>query len=184
MAKLRRLTMNPPLSEAELAGFRAANPGLKIDREPSGVIILRRKRRRSDEPVDCVMSGIDLRDEKRPIVGAEVSHVAEDTETLQALEALEGRLLRERETFEGAHASALNIAIRAVISARNVLESLMAYEQRMPQELTSKDLGTYDERRAHLNREYRSAGKTLDQLDDKPSPEQCIALRWGLDEKD
>ena len=68
-AKLRRLTMNPPLSEAELAGFRAANPGLKIDREPSGVIIFRRKRRRSDEPVDCVMSGIDLRDEKRPTVG-------------------------------------------------------------------------------------------------------------------
>lgn len=123
MANLRRLTVNPPLTKAEFAGFCATNPGLKIDREPSGVIIVRPKRKRSDAPSNWVLSGIELGD-KKPSVGTEVLHVSEDTETLQALEALEGRLLRERETSEGAHASATNIAIRALIGARDILESL------------------------------------------------------------
>jgi hypothetical protein len=45
MANLRRLTINPPLTDAEFAGLCAANPGLKIDREPIGVILIRRKRK-------------------------------------------------------------------------------------------------------------------------------------------
>lgn len=163
MANLRRLTVNPPLTKAEFAGFCATNPGLKIDREPSGVVIVRRKRNRSDEHSDWVLSGIELRDNKRPILETGVGYIAEDTETLQALEALEGRLFRERESSEAAHASAINIAIRALISARDILESLMAYEQRMPQKLTSRDVDTYDQRRVHLNREYQSVEKTLDQ---------------------
>jgi hypothetical protein len=160
MANLRRLTFNPPLTEVEFAGFCAANPRLKIDRDPSGVIIVRSKRKQSVQRIDWVLCGLDLRDNKRPSVGAEVLHVTEDTETLQALEALEGRLSRERETSSGGHANALNIATRALISARDILESLMAYEQRMPQRSTSRDMDTYDQRRAHLNRVYRSADKT------------------------
>jgi len=98
MANLRRLTVNPPLTEAEFAGFCGANLDLKTDCEPSGVIILRRKRKRSDEHGDWVLSGIDLRDNERPSAGTGVGYIAEDTENLQAIEVLDGRLFRALET--------------------------------------------------------------------------------------
>jgi hypothetical protein len=175
MSNLRRLTFNPPLAEAEFAGLCAANPGLQIDREPSGVIIVRAKRKRSEEHRDWVLSGIDMRHKKRPSAGTEVPHFAEDTETLQALEALEGRLFRERETSEGAHARALNIAIRALISSRDVLESLMTYEQGMPQKVTGRDMDPYDQRREYLNDSYQ----TVDQCPARRNVAQSVVVSAG-----
>jgi len=56
MPIVRRLIFNPPLNEAEFAGFCAANPGLKIDRDPSGVIIVSRKSEGRDDYGDWLLS--------------------------------------------------------------------------------------------------------------------------------
>ena len=166
MAKGRRLTINPPLTVAEFSGFCAANPGLQIDRDPSGVIIVKRKRERRDDDSDSLESQrgtiraeIDLGDDERQSVSAEVHAIAQDTETLQALEALEGRLIRERETSKGAHATALNVAIRAVVSHIDILESLIAHERGVPPKVTGRDMDTYDQRREFLT----EAGQPLEE---------------------
>jgi hypothetical protein len=44
------------LTEAEFAGFCAANPGLKIDRDPGGVIIVRRKLEGRDDYCNWLLS--------------------------------------------------------------------------------------------------------------------------------
>jgi hypothetical protein len=154
MANLRRLTINPPLTDAEFAGLCAANPGLKIDREPSGVILIRRKRKGRRNYGDwlpsqrvTVGSEIDLDDAETLSVESKGHHNAEDTENLQALEALEGRLIRERDISEGAHATALNVAIRALVSHIDILGTLIAHEQGMPPKVTGRDMDTYDQRR-------------------------------------
>jgi hypothetical protein len=156
MANMRRLTFNPPLTEAEFTEFCAANSGLKIDREPSGVIIVKRKGRGnySDwllSPPGTISSDSNLDNDERLSVGVDVHHIAQDNENLQALEALGGRLIRERDTSEGAHATALNVAIRALVSHIDILESLIAHEQGMPQKVTCRDMDTYDQRRKILN---------------------------------
>ena len=78
MPNVRRLIFNPPLNEVEFAGFCVANPGLKIVRDPSGVIIVRRKREDRDDYSDRPLSqrgtmsaGIDLANDERPSVGTE-----------------------------------------------------------------------------------------------------------------
>jgi hypothetical protein len=157
MANERRLTINPPLTDAELAEFRAAYPGLRIEREPTGVIIVRRKRKGRGNYGDWLLSQrgtisseVNLDDDERPGGGAEVHQIIRDNENLQALEALEGRLIRERETSQGAHAIALNVAIRALVSHIDILESLIAHERGVPQKVASRDLDTYDRRRKFL----------------------------------
>lgn len=169
MANLRRLTINPPLTDAEFAGLCAANPGLKINREPSGVIILRRKRRGRDDCSDWLLSEINLDDDERPSLGTEGRDIAQDTETLQALEALEGRLIREREISEGAHATALNVAIRALVSHIDILESLIAHELGMPPKVTGRDMDTYDQRRKCLIDAGEPVEKTLEVLGRDPA---------------
>jgi hypothetical protein len=75
---------------------------------------------------------------------------AQDSEILQALEALRDRLARERETSEGVHTTALNVAIRALVHASDILDSVIAHEQGMPQKVTGRDMDTYDQRREFL----------------------------------
>lgn len=166
MVNERRLTFNPPLTEAEFAGFCAANPGLKIDRDPNGVIIIKHKRRGRDDYSDWLLSQrgtvgseIDLDDAETPSVGTEMHDIAQDTETPQALEALEGRLVREREISEGAHATALNVAIRALVSHTDILESLIAHELRTSPKVTGRDMDSYEQRREHLNGAHPSPEK-------------------------
>jgi len=175
MANKRRLTINPPLTEAEFASFHAANPGLKIDRDPSGDIIIRRKNKGRDDYVDWLLSqqgtissDIDL-DQDRPSIGTENHGIAQDVEKLQALKALRDRLIRLRETSDGAHQSALNIAIRALISAIDILESLITHEQRVPQKVKNRDMDTYDQRRKFLNDAGQSAEKVLEELGGDPA---------------
>lgn len=176
MISPRRLTINPPLTEAEFAGLSAANPDLKIDREPSGVILIRRKRKGRRNYGDWLLSQkgtasseIDLDEAETPSIGSEVHEIAQDTEILQALEALEGRLIREQEISEGAHANALNVAIRALVSQTDILESLIAHEQGMPPKVTGRDMGTYDQRRECLTDAGEPVEKTLEVLGRDPS---------------
>jgi len=61
MADRRRLTIDPPLTEAEFARFCAANPGLDIDLDPSGVIVMSPKRKCRDDGHTAVAE-IDLQD--------------------------------------------------------------------------------------------------------------------------
>jgi len=49
MANVRKLTINPLLTDTEFAGFCGANHGLNIDRDSSGVIIVMRKREGRDD---------------------------------------------------------------------------------------------------------------------------------------
>ena|ERR1700694_1940852 len=86
MAIVRRLTINPPLTEAEFAWFCAANPSLKIDRDPSGVIIVRDRREdRDDHSVwllsqrGTITSEIDLDDDERSSVGTDVHKALEES---------------------------------------------------------------------------------------------------------
>ena len=176
MANVRRLTFNPPLTEAEFAEFCAAHPGLKLDRDPSGVIIVRRKRKVRDNDSDWLLSKrgvisseVALNDKGRPSIGTEVHHIAEDLENLQALEALEGRLIRDRETSKGAHATALNVAIRALVSHIDILESLIAHEQGMPQKVTSRDMDTYEQRRKFLTDAGQPVERVLEESGGDPA---------------
>jgi hypothetical protein len=61
MANERRVTFNPALTEAEFAEFCVANPGLRIARFPSSVIIARRKRKDRDDHSNWLLSHISLR---------------------------------------------------------------------------------------------------------------------------
>lgn len=167
MANVRRMTINPPLTEAEFAAFRAAYPAMKIDREPSGVITVQRNDKGRDDyggwllsQRGTISSETTLDVNERRSIESEVNHSVQDYENLQALEALEGRLVQEREASEGAHAAALNVAIRALASHIDILESIMAHEQGMPQEPTGGDRDTYDQRRKLLKDAERSVGKS------------------------
>jgi hypothetical protein len=98
MTDRRRMTINPPLTEAEFARFCAVNPDLEIDRDPSGVIVMSRKRKCRDDYGDWLLSqrgtissDTDL-DDDSPRVGTEIPRIAEDTENLQELDALRDRL--------------------------------------------------------------------------------------------
>ena len=53
--------------------------------------------------------------------GTEINRVAQDKDYLRALVALRDRLTGEQETAKGAQAAALNIAIRALVSAIDIL---------------------------------------------------------------
>jgi uncharacterized protein (DUF1778 family) len=181
MANLRRLTINPPLTDAEFAGLCAANPGLKIDREPTGVIFIRRKRKERRNYGDwllsqrgTVSSEIDLDDAETPSVGTEVHYITKDTETLRALEVLEGRLIREREISEGAHATALNVAIRALASHIDILESPIEHELGIPPKVTGRDMDTYDRRRKFLTDAGQPVEKALEVLGRDPA-ERIVA---------
>jgi hypothetical protein len=93
---------------------------------------------------------------------------------LQALEALEDRLIRERDISEGAHATALNVAIRALVSHIDILESLIAHELGMPPKVTGRDMDTYDQRRKFLNDVGQPVEKTLEVLGRDPA-ERIVA---------
>ena len=156
MTDRRRMTIIPPLTEAEFVRFCAANPELEIDRDRSGVIVMSRKRKCRDDYGDWLLSqrgtissDTDL-DDDSPRIGAEIHRTSQDTQNLQALEALRDRLIRERESSEGARAAALNVAISALVSAIDILESLIAHEQGKPQKVTGRDMGTNDQRREYL----------------------------------
>ena len=137
---------DPSLTETELARVRAAYPDLEINRDPSGIIVMSRKQTGGDNYGDWLLSQrgtvsreIDLEGD-RPRIETEMHRGAQDSEILQALEALRDRLIRERETSEGAHAIALNVAIRALVSAIDILDSVIAHEQGMPQKVTCRDM--------------------------------------------
>jgi hypothetical protein len=92
MGNARRLTFNPPLTEAEFEGFCAANPGLEIDRDPSGVIVVRRRREGRDDYGDWLLSQrgtisseIDLDDDERSSVRTKVHNIVQHMENLQEL---------------------------------------------------------------------------------------------------
>lgn len=149
--------VDPSLTEAELARSRAAYPDLEINRDASGIIVMSRKQTGGDDYGDWLLSQrgtvspeIDLTDDS-PRVGTESQRSTQDTENLQALEALRDRLTGERETAKGAQATALNIAIRALSSAIDILDSVIAHEQGMPQKKACRDRDTYDQRREFLN---------------------------------
>jgi hypothetical protein len=125
---------DPSLTDAELARVRAAYPDLEINRDPSGIVIMSRKSARGDDYADWLLSQrgtisreIDLEDD-RPKIETDTHRGAQDSEILQALEGLRDRLVREQETSEGVHAAALNVAIRALVNAIDILDSLIAHE--------------------------------------------------------
>lgn len=166
---------DPSLTEAELARVRAAYPDLEIKRDPSGIVIISRKPARGDDYGDWLLSQrgtmrpeIDL-DDDSPRVAPENHRGARDTENLQALEALRDRLISERETSEGAHATALDVAIRALVHAIDILDSIIAHEQGMPQKVTSRDMETYDQLGGFLNDADRSVEKALEELGGNPA---------------
>ena len=165
----------PSLTEAELARVRAAYPDLEITRDPSGIVIMSRKPAHGDDYGDWLLSQrgtvsreIDLEGD-RPRIETELHRGAQDTENLQALAALRDRLIRESETSEGAHAIALNVAIRALVSAIDILDSIIAHEQGMPQKVTCRDMDTYDRRREFLNDAGHPVEKALDELAGDPA---------------
>jgi hypothetical protein len=72
MTDRRTMTIHPPLAEGKFARFCAANPDLNIDRDPSGVIVMSRKRPCGDGYGEwllaqrgTVSSDIGLDDDKR-----------------------------------------------------------------------------------------------------------------------
>jgi len=171
---------DPSLTEAELARVRAAYPDLEITRDPSGIVIMSRKPARGDDYSDwlltqrgTVSSDIDL-DADVSGTGTEIDRCAQDKESLRAFEALRDRLTGERETAKGAQATALNIAIRALVSAIDILDSVIAHEQGMPQNVTCRDRDTYDQRREFLNDVGRAVEKALDELGGDPA-KRCLA---------
>ena len=125
---------DPSLSEAELARVRTAYPDLEINRDPSGIVIMSRRSARGDDYADWLLSQrgaisreIDLEGD-RPRIETDTHRGAQDSEILQALEALRDRLAREQKTSEGVHATALNVAVRALVNAVDILDSLAAHE--------------------------------------------------------
>ena len=71
--------------------------------------------------------------------------------TIQALSELRDRLSQELDTtVEPKRKGALNIAIRCLISAIDIQETLIAFEQGKPQKITGRDMDTYAQREAYL----------------------------------
>lgn len=67
------------------------------------------------------------------------------TETIQARSELRDRLSQELDTtVEPERKGALSIAIRCLISAIDIQETLIAFEQGKPQKITGRDMDTYD----------------------------------------
>jgi hypothetical protein len=72
---------------------------------------------------------------------------------LRALFKLRSRLTREFDaTVDSEDRSALNVAIRALMSAIGIQETLIRYEQGLPQKETSRDYDTFAEREEYLKR--------------------------------
>jgi hypothetical protein len=172
MADKRRT--DPSLTEAEFARLRAAYPDLEINRDASGIIVMSRKQTGGDDYGDwllsqrgTVSSDIDL-DAAMSGAGTEIDRCAQDKDNLRAFGALRDRLTGERETAKGAQATALNVAIRALSSAIDVLDSVIAHEQGMPQKVACGDRDTYDQRREFLNDAGRPVEKALDELGGDP----------------
>lgn len=166
---------DPSLTEAEFARLRAAYLDFEINRDASGIIVMSRKQTVGDDYGDWLLSQrgtvspeIDLDNGSRR-AGTEIDRGAHDKDNLQALAALRDRLIRESETSEGAHAIALNVAIRALVSAIDILDSIIAHEQGMPQKVTCRDMDTYDRRREFLNDASRPVEKALDELGGDPA---------------
>lgn len=114
---------------------------------------------RSDIDLDADMSG----------TGAAIDRCAQDKDNLRAFGALRDRLTGEREIAKGAQAAALNIAIRALVSAIDILDSVVAHEQGMPQKVAGRDKDTYDQRREILNDADRPVEKVLEELGGDPA---------------
>jgi len=151
-----RMIINPPLTEAEFARFCAANPDLEIDRDPSGVIVMNNERKRLDNSVDWLLShrgplssDTDPNGD-RPSIGVEFARIAQAKEDIQALNTLRDWLLRLQETSDHARAATLDVAIRALAGAIDILNSVIAHEQRLPQKVTSRDMDTNNQRRKQL----------------------------------
>jgi hypothetical protein len=86
---------DPSLNEVDLARVRAAYPAMEINRDPSGIIVMSRKPARGDDYADWLLSQrgtvsreIDLEGD-RPRIETKMHRGAQDSEILQALEALE-----------------------------------------------------------------------------------------------
>ena len=72
---------------------------------------------------------------------------------LEALNELCDRLSRELDsTVDPARKGALNVAIRGLMNAIDVQETLIAHDQGKPQKRVHRDLGSYDEREEYLKR--------------------------------
>lgn len=127
---IRRLTIDPPLTEAEFARFCGANPGLKIARGPNGLIVSNRKRKGRDGCVDSLLSqwgtvnsDIDL-DDDRVKGRTEIRRGSPDTESLEAREAQQVRLNRKRESLGPLKQYADTATMRVHIKPRCLREAL------------------------------------------------------------
>ena len=70
---------------------------------------------------------------------------------LRALFKLKSRLPRELDaTVDPDDRGALNISIRSLMSAIDIQETLIRYEQGLPQKVTSRDYDTFEQREEHL----------------------------------
>ena len=101
--------------------------------------------------------------------GTEIDRVAQDKDYLRALVALRDRLTGEQETARVPRRTALNIAIRALVSAIDILDSVIAHEQGMPQKVTCRDRDAYDQRREFLNDAGEPVETALDELGGDPA---------------
>ena len=170
---------DPSLTEAELARVRAAYSDLEINRDPSGIIVMCRKPARGDDYADrlqlrreTVSRQIDLEGD-RPRIETKMHRDAQDSEILQALEGLRDRLAMERETSDGVQVIALNVAIRALVNAIDILDSVIAHEQGVPRKVTGRNM-----EREILTSVDQSVEKTLEMLAGDPAkrgPGESIA---------
>jgi hypothetical protein len=72
--------------------------------------------------------------------------------SLRALFKLRSRLTRELDAIvEPEDRGALNVAIRALMNAIDIQETLVRYQQGLPQKVTSRDYDTFEGREEHLN---------------------------------
>jgi hypothetical protein len=72
---------------------------------------------------------------------------------VQALDELRDGLSQELDTTDDPdRKGALNVAIRALISAIDIQETLIAHEQGRPQKRMHRDLDSYDQREEYLKK--------------------------------
>ena len=70
---------------------------------------------------------------------------------IRALSKLRDRLILDLSVTENPEdRGALNIAIRSLINAIDIQESLIKFEQGKPQRKTARDMDTYDQRKEYL----------------------------------
>lgn len=70
---------------------------------------------------------------------------------LRALFKLRSRLTRELDTtVDPEDRGALNVAIRSLMNAIDIQETLMRYEQGLPQKESSRDYDTFEQREEYL----------------------------------